>query len=51
MTEPTSSKERKEKGNGLVKEKKYSEAAECYSKAIEPNEPILHSNLQKFDEH
>ena len=44
-------KDWKDKGNGLVKEKKYSEAAECYSKAIEPNEPILHSNLQKFDEH
>ena len=29
MTEPTSTKERKETGNGLVKEKKYSEAAEC----------------------
>ena len=51
MTEPTSAKEWKEKGNGLVKEKKYSEAAECYSKVIDlsPNEPILYSNIQKFD--
>jgi stress-induced-phosphoprotein 1 len=59
MTEPTTAKEWKEKGNGLVKEKKYSEAAECYTKAIEldPNDPILYSNrsamytnIKKFDE-
>ena len=52
-------KDWKEKGNALVKEKKYKEALECYSKAIEidPNDPILysnrslmHSNLAEFDE-
>ena len=39
-------KEWKDKGNGLVKEKKYKEALDCYSKAIEidPNDPILYSN-------
>ena len=46
MTEPTTAKEWKEKGNALVKEKKYSEAADCYTKAIEidSNDPILYSN-------
>ena len=48
----------KEKGNSLVKEKKYKEALDCYSKAIEynPKEPILysnrsamHSNLSEFE--
>ena len=36
----------KEKGNALVKEKKFKEAMDCYSKAIEidPNEPIFYSN-------
>ena len=40
------SNEWKEKGNALVKEKKYKEALDCYSKGIEhnPNEPILYSN-------
>ena len=39
-------KEWKDKGNGLVKEKKYKEALDCYTKAIEidPNDPILYSN-------
>ena len=39
-------KEWKDKGNALVKEKKYKEALDCYSKAIEidPNDPILYSN-------
>ena len=46
MSEPTTAKEWKEKGNALVKEKKYSEAADCYTKAIEidSNDPILYSN-------
>ena len=46
MSEPTTAKEWKEKGNGLVKEKKYSEAADCYTKAIEldSTDPILYSN-------
>ena len=52
-------KEWKEKGNGLVKEKKYKEALDCYTKAIEidPNDPILYSNrsamhlnLSEFDQ-
>ena len=52
-------KDWKDKGNVLVKEKKYKEALDCYSKAIEidPNDPILysnrslmHSNLSEFDE-
>ena len=52
-------KDWKDKGNALVKEKKYKEALDCYSKAIEidPNDPILysnrslmHSNLSEFDE-
>ena len=39
-------KDWKEKGNALVKEKKYKEALDCYTKAIEldPNDPILYSN-------
>ena len=39
-------KDWKDKGNGLVKEKKYKDALDCYTKAIEidPNEPILYSN-------
>ena len=42
----STAKEWKDKGNGLVKEKKYKEALDCYSKAIEidPNDPILYSN-------
>ena len=52
-------KEWKDEGNALVKEKKYKEALDCYSKAIEvdPNDPILYSNrsamhlnLSEFDE-
>ena len=52
-------KDWKDKGNGLVKEKKYKEALDCYTKAIEidPNDPILYSNrsamhlnLSEFDE-
>ena len=52
-------KEWKDKGNALVKEKKYKEALDCYSKAIEidPNDPILYSNrslmhinLSEFDQ-
>ena len=36
----------KEKGNALVKEQKYKEALDCYTKAIicNPKEPILYSN-------
>ena len=36
----------KDKGNLLVQERKYAEALECYSKAIEldPKDPILYSN-------
>ena len=39
-------KKLKNKGNALVKEKKYKEALDCYTKAIEldPNDPILYSN-------
>ena len=39
-------KDWKDKGNALVKEKKYKEALDCYTKAIEidPNDPILYSN-------
>ena len=39
-------KEWKEEGNALVKEKKYKEALDCYTKSIEidPNDPILYSN-------
>ena len=49
----------KEKGNALVKEKKYKEALDCYTKSIEidPNDPILYSNrsamhlnLSEFDQ-
>ena len=42
----STAKEWKEKGNALVKEKKYKEALDCYSKSIEidPNDPILYSN-------
>ena len=52
-------KDWKEKGNALVKEKKYKEALDCYTKAIEldPNDPILYSNrsamhlnLNEFDQ-
>ena len=52
-------KEWKEKGNALVKEKKYKEALDCYTKSIEidPNDPILYSNrsamhlnLNEFDQ-
>ena len=52
-------KEWKEKGNALVKEKKYKEALDCYTKSIEidPNDPILYSNrsamhlnLNQFDQ-
>ena len=52
-------KDWKDKGNALVKEKKYKEALDCYSKAIEidPNDPILYSNrsamhlnLSEFDQ-
>ena len=55
----STAKEWKDKGNSLVKEKKYKEALDCYSKAIEldPNDPILYSNrsamhlnLSEFDE-
>ena len=54
-----SAKDWKDKGNALVKEKKYKEALDCYSKAIEidPNDPILYSNrsamhlnLSEFDQ-
>ena len=54
----STAKEWKDKGNLLVKEQKFSEALECYSKAIEldSNDPILysnrslmHSNLNEFD--
>ena len=36
----------KEKGNQLVQERKYQEALECYTKAIEidSKDPILYSN-------
>ena len=39
-------KEWKEKGNHLVQERKYQEALDCYTKAIEldKNDPILYSN-------
>ena len=42
----TTAKEWKEKGNALVKEQKYQEALDCYTKSIEidPNDPILYSN-------
>ena len=52
-------KDWKDKGNALVKEKKYKEALDCYSKAIsiDPNDPILYSNrsamhlnLNEFDD-
>ena len=52
-------KDWKDKGNGLVKEKKYKEALDCYTKAIEidPKDPILYSNrsamhlnLSEFDQ-
>ena len=55
----STAKEWKEKGNALVKEKKYKDALDCYSKAIEidPNDPILYSNrsamhlnLNEFDQ-
>ena len=39
-------KDWKEKGNNLVQERKYQEALDCYTKAIEldKNDPILYSN-------
>ena len=42
----TTAKEWKEKGNHLVQERKYQEALNCYTKAIEldKNDPILYSN-------
>ena len=42
----TTAKEWKEKGNSLVKEQKYQEALDCYTKSIEldPSDPILYSN-------
>ena len=42
----TTAKEWKEKGNHLVQERKYQEALDCYTKAIEldKNDPILYSN-------
>ena len=52
-------KDWKDKGNALVKEKKYKEALDCYTKAIEidPKDPILYSNrsamhlnLSEFDQ-
>ena len=52
------SKEWKDKGNAFVKEKKYQDALDCYTKAIDidPNDPVLYSNrsamesnLGKFD--
>ena len=55
----STAKEWKDKGNSLVKEKKYKEALDCYTKAIkiDPNDPILYSNrsamhlnLSEFDE-
>ena len=55
----STAKEWKEKGNALVKEKKYQEALDCYTKSIEldPSDPILYSNrsamytnLGKYDE-
>ena len=55
----STAKEWKDKGNSLVKEKKYKETLDCYTKAIEidPNDPILYSNrssmhlnLSEFDE-
>ena len=54
----STAKEWKDKGNLLVQEKKFAEALECYSKAIEidSNDPILysnrslmHSNLNEFE--
>jgi len=55
----STAKEWKDKGNALVKEKKYKEALDCYTKSIEidPNDPILYSNrsamhlnLNEFDQ-
>ena len=54
-----SAKNWKEKGNALVKQKKYKEALDCYSKAIEidPKDPIfysnrslMHINLEEYDQ-
>ncbi len=54
----STAKEQKDKGNLLVQEKKFAEALECYSKAIEldskdpilySNRSLMHSNLNEFD--
>ncbi len=54
----STAKEQKDKGNLLVQEKKFAEALECYSKAIEldskdpilySNRSLMHSNLNEFE--